>query len=243
MAGALSLFGGADVFGYSDKKARIKLTRLKPEDDTPDGTLAFQYWPESITDTKATNWQNKVVPGGNLPIYAWINGAERVIAFSAMFATDVDVTKWTQGIESSVVVPEFVSSLKQKGLDSRNIDVRGALLWLRSFLMPEYKDDGTFLPPPKVQLTIPGSRIGMYAGSTPGNSEADSIVAVMTQCDFDYKAFWPNGVPRIVTVQLSFAQTPQLAGIVQFPGRTTRVNEVLKNGGDGIGNYKIGKSG
>jgi len=237
LAGVLSL-GKADLFKLSDKKARIKITRLAPQSDVPEGTLAFQYWPETITDTKATNWQNKAIPGGNLPLYAWINGAERIISFSTIFATDVDVTKWVNDVHSSDVDESFQGELKQKGLDSRNFDVRGALLWLRSFLMPTYNVNGSYFPPPKLLLSIPGSRFGLYAGSAAGDTDSDSITAVMTQCDFEYRAFFPNGVPRIVSVSLAFAQIAQRDGIVNFPGYIAPKGDVI----DGLSLYKIGKS-
>jgi hypothetical protein len=238
VAGVLSL-GSADLFKLSDKKARITLTRLKPENDLPDGTLALQYWPESVSDTKATNWANKAIPGGNLPLYSWINGAERVISFSTIFATDVDVTKWTADPTASQADDTFLGELKQKGLDTRNIDIRGALLWLRSFLMPTYNADGTYLPPPKCEMVIPGSRLGYGAGGT--SSNPDGIISIMTQCDIDYRAFFPNGVPRIASVSLSFAQLPQWLGIVKFPGYSSVFSGLVKDGADGVAPYKIGK--
>jgi hypothetical protein len=239
VAGVLSL-GSADLFRQSDKKARIKLTRLSPKDDSPQNTLAFQYWPETISDTKATNWANKPVPGGNLPLYSWINGGERIISFQAVFTTDVDVTKWPADVNASLVDDDFVGELKAKGLDTRNIDIRGALLWLRSFLMPRYSTDGTYQPPAKCLLQIPGSRIGLYAGG-PNHSD-DAIVAIMTQCDFDYRAFFPNGVPRVVGVSLAFAQLAQYRGIVEFPGFSQEIREGINSGAGQIGQYKIGKT-
>lgn len=245
MAGVLSL-GSADLFKQSDKKARIKLTRLKQEDDTPEETLGFQYWPETVSDTKATNWANKPIPGGNLPLYSWINGAERTISFQTIFATDVDVTKWPADVNKSEADETFLGELKDKGLDSRNIDIRGALLWLRSFLMPTYQLDGTYLPPSKVLLTIPGSRIGLYTGDAVPRISPDAIVSIMTQCDIEYRAFFPNGVPRIVGVSLAFAQLAQMNGIVNFPGLTGYLKSSLGNNpsaSEGINPYQVGKQG
>jgi hypothetical protein len=228
MAGPLS-FAKANVFKLSEKKAKIKLTRLKPENDAPNGSMTLQYWPEAYTDTKATNWQSKPITGGNLPLYSWVNGGERGISFSAKLTTDVDVTKWVRNPLVSERDDQTVQELKQKGLTARNFDIRTAQVWLRSLLMPTYKSDGTYLPPPKVALTIPGSHIGLMAGNATGFNDLDTIIAILKTCDFSTVASFPNGVPRIVDVTLAFDQIAQYQGIVQFPGNTSFIEEYIKD--------------
>lgn len=218
MPGPLSL-GNIDLFRLSDRKASIKLRRLKPADDEPDGSaLALQYWPESLSDSAPVNYAKKAVPGGSLPLYQWINNGERSVTFSAMFTTDIDLTKWADKQPASDVDSALVSELKSKGLSKRNIDIRGALIWLRSFRMPTYLPDGSYLPPAKAILTIPGSRFGLYSGEIGAGSDPDSIYCVMTQCEIEVRASFPNGVPRVAAVQLGFEEIAQVKGIVNFPG-------------------------
>jgi hypothetical protein len=50
----------------------------------------FQYFPETISDTKQVSYQPKEVPGGSLPLYQWTGSGERAISFTAVFTTDVD---------------------------------------------------------------------------------------------------------------------------------------------------------
>ena len=53
-------------------------------DDTPTGdSQVFQYYPETISDTKAINYQQKEIFGASLPLYQFIAGGERLISFQA----------------------------------------------------------------------------------------------------------------------------------------------------------------
>lgn len=223
MPGALSL-GNIDLFRLSSRKSAMTLRRLNPENDNPDGSaLALQYWPDTLNDTAAVNYAKKAVSGGSLPLYQWINNGEHAITFQAIFTTDVDVTKWADTQPASDVDPGYMAELKSKGLSKRNIDIRAALIWLRSFRMPIYKPDGTYLPPPKAILTIPGSRFGLWSGEIGVGDDPDAIYCVMTQCDIEVRASFPNGVPRIANVSLGFEEIAQVKGVVKFPGYSLNV--------------------
>jgi hypothetical protein len=50
----------------------------------------FQYFPESLTDTKGVQYQTKEIPGGSIPLYQYINSGEHNLAFTAIFTTDID---------------------------------------------------------------------------------------------------------------------------------------------------------
>jgi hypothetical protein len=234
MPGPLAL-SKIDLFKLSDKKASVVITRLGPNDAAGE-SLALQYWPDTITDSRAVNWTNKAIPGGNLPIYSWVNGGDRNITFSAVFTTDIDLTKWQKDAAYAARTDEqLVQDMKRQGLTRRNIDIRSALIWLRSFTMPTYNPDGTYLPPAKLRLTIPGSRIALSVGDDGSGDDPDAIIAIMTQCEITYNAFFPNGNPRIANVQLGFAQIAQKSGIVNFPGRTDRIDSIVTSGDTGTG--------
>lgn len=244
MPGVLSL-GNIDLFRLSGRKSSMKLLRLKPEDDTPDkSALSFQYWPETLTDSAQVNYVKKSIPGGSLPLYQWVNGGEHSVSFQAMFTTDVDLTKWNDKQPASDVNESYAAEIKDKGLRSRNIDIRGALIWLRSFRMPTYKPDGTYLPPPKAILTIPGYRMGMWSGDTGTGTEPDDMVCVMTQCEIEIRASFPNGVPRIAVVTLAFEEVAQRSGIVKFPGYNDRIKNTIDSANstvtpEGVGVYGL----
>ena len=54
------------------------------------GAIAFQYWPETITDSRAVEWNPRAIPGGSHPIYQWTHSGERRLAFTAVFTTDFE---------------------------------------------------------------------------------------------------------------------------------------------------------
>jgi len=236
-------------------------------------THRFQYFPESISDTKAINYQTKEVPGGSLPLYQYVNSGERMISFTAQFTTDVDHFQNAGGAAAGAVkdavaalgvaaaegstllteldaVDAMYERLKGNAVLDRNVFIPAALLWLRRFMFPRYGDgvEGTTdigtpftFPPRKILLTIPGSQIHRNGG---GGTFADAgIVVLMTQCDITYEAFFPSGNPRIVSVSLAFAQTPQLGGSVSFPRHDAGMDQMVNRfyGGPFVpGNSKTG---
>lgn len=214
--------------------------------DKPTGDwMTFQYFPETLTDTKAINYATREIPGGSLPLYQWISSGERILSFTALFTTDVDL----------LVDPASFLKIKQNGQIRRNVDVRTALLWLRQYMLPRYTGDGGLgVPltqaPRKVFLSLHNSGLGLLGGELSakvnvkqGTTEEnfsfttedslvhpDGFIAIMTQCDITFEAFFPTGLPRIASVQVQFAQTAQLAGSVNFPRMGAGLSRVIKEG-------------
>jgi hypothetical protein len=192
--------------------------------------MAFQYWPESVSDTKAINYQQKDIPGGSLPLYQWVSGGERLITFTAIFTTDVDLTA---GEDDSPLIGttenKIVDRLESAGVRSRNADIRSAVAWLRQYMLPTYaKSSNTETrpltkPPTKLKLVLPNSGIGLAGGNV---TDVDKVLVVMTQCDVTYEAFFPSGLPRIATVALAFAEVPQEGGFIKFPSSSDMAVEV-----------------
>lgn len=230
MAGLASLAAsmGSKV---STKTKGAFLIGLK-EDGSVGGSTRFQYFPETLADSKNVNYQQKEVPGGSLPLYQWISSGERVISFTAVFTSDVDLlaggAENTES-ENGRAVGAIHGRLKSQGQLGRNADIRSAIVWLRQYLFPTYKDDKTFAPP-HVSLFIPGSGIGAAGGALTLASGPDTMKAVMTQCEVSYDSFFPSGLPRIATVQLSFAQIGQAGGLVTFPAYSDAMGKYVAEG-------------
>jgi len=229
---ALSLMTAGAVPKLHEKKASAWLVSLDPFNDQPYYPgLRFQYYPASISDTKAVNYSQKAVPGGSLPLYQWINGGERIISFTAMFSSDIDLSLASDAIGAGSLVDE----VKANGVEDRNVDIVAAVLWLRSMMMPVYTSHETVhtLPPPKLYLNLPNTGIWASGGVSEHHlASAQIVLCLMTQCDVEYKAFFPSGVPRLVSVQLSFAEIPQQGGKVSFPGdywEPTRDSSSIQN--------------
>jgi hypothetical protein len=218
MAGLASL-ASKIASNFHEKNTTVVLREANP-DGSP-GTeedFVFQYFPETLTDTKQVNYQRRNVPGTSLPAYQWIFSGERSVGFTAYFTTDVDL----------LADPEFVNEIESSGLQSRNVDIRAALLRLRGYLLPEYTEDThvVTVAPRRVYLQIEGSGIGFAGGST--KDPRDQIYCVMTQCDITWEQFFPSGLPRIVSVQLAFAEVAQKGGSVSLPAFRNLERDTVK---------------
>lgn len=221
------------------KRAHLYLTELDASDspvwsdpnqtgDTP--VRRFQYYPDTISDTKSVNYQTKDVPGGSLPLYQWVNGGERLITFTAVFTTDTDhyladeefhgdLDVFSANLESRA--DAHVGRLRSHGVSDRNVWIPSAIAWLRQFMLPRYGETGdTGVPfteaPRKLRLTLPGTFISASGGGG-GASSRGGLHCIMTQCDVTYVALFPSGNPRIAEVSLAFSEVPQRAGRVHFP--------------------------
>lgn len=214
-----------------DKAKKAYLIELD-ETDSPCAAFAFQYFPESISDSKNINYQQKEIPGGSLPLYQWVASGERLITFTAVFTSDVDLLPPRRPGQSSAEASSgLVSRVKAAGVNSRNTDIRAAVAWLRRYTLPTYARNITYSPS-KLRLSLPGSGIGVAGGAIAGSVLDDTVICVMTQCDVTYEAFFPSGLPRYVTVNVSFAQIPQMNGQVLFPARNDLYdNYVTATGG------------
>jgi len=228
------LVGLATALGpglLSEKRSMATLISLMPDTDQPDTAQAFQYFPESISDNKAVNWQTKEIPGGSLPVYQWVASGERTISFTAQFSSDIDLALLVTDV-GAFAANDAKERLKSSGQGERNVDVRSAAVWLRQYMLPTYDSvKQRTIPPAKLKLNLPQSGIGLAGGENNFTSQdADSILCVMTSCDITWEKFFPSGNPRLASVSLAFAQIPQFNQVVSFPGRTKAMREVAENG-------------
>lgn len=215
-----------------DKTKGAFLIELNGE-GRPKKVMQFQYFPESISDGKAVNYQTKDIPGGSLPLYQWISSGERLVSFTAVYTSDIDFGVST--LENQTAALGLASRVKAAGVSKRNTDIRSELARLRRYMLPRYAQETTGLtkPPAKLRLALPGSGIGAAGGfssADTGSSLNDSIICVMTQCEVTYEAFFVSGTPRIATVSLAFAQIPQYGGEVVFPGRNDAMDTYADDG-------------
>lgn len=205
------------------KRGDVVLVELDEKTDQPLASMKFQHFPETIQDSKQIGWKGREIPGGSLPLYQWTSGGERSISFTAVFATDTDLSA-TGPLGPATDLPVLVSA----GLGRRNLDIRTALLWLARFRYPRYDANVTYAPR-KCGLVIKGSGINLNGGD---GGTGSMIVCVMQACDISYEAFFPSNMPRIATVNLTFAQVPQYQGSVVFPTVTDAMDMTVM---DGIG--------
>lgn len=237
MAGITSL-GAALQSTVHRSKGQVMLQELVEPDDSPLTALAFQYFPESISDQKSVNWRSSEVPGGSLPIKQFVSGGDRTISFTAFFSTDVNLTDGTMDPDPVKLVAA-AATMKQVGIDDRNIDIRSAILWLRRFMYPRYDAKGgsssggapVTYAPRKLRLIIPNSGIGLAGCGAIG---PHAILCCMTQCEVTWMSYFPNNMPRLAKVQLGFSELAQSGGSVTFPSPTPDMDTAAGGYEDGV---------
>lgn len=233
------------------RRSEVYITELNDE-DRPDLAAGvpqwrkFQYFPESLSDTKAITYEPKEIPGGSLPLYQYSSSGERTISFTAYFTTDVDHLSGQQTIDWDAELSEtgrdqslpsgveermgtvessidaMYTRLTASGALDRNPFIPGMLVWLRRFMFPRYGEHAEVgvpltKPPHKLLLHIPGSEIELYGGAGGFSQRGGGVLCVMTQCDITIEALFPSGNIRIANVALAFAEVPQRGGVVKFP--------------------------
>lgn len=208
------------------KQAYIVAVDLAP-DETPPwesqgvDAIAFQYWPDGMTDSRTSDWNPRMVPGGSHPIYQWSHSGERTFGMTAVFTSDLkpkdvdtdDSSGLLSDIGGLVGKAAAASGLGAEDPDKlRNVPAESAVAWLRYFTYPLYgQNDLRAFEPPKCMIVMPNSGIAFDGG--------DSVICVMTSNQVTYEAFWPNGRPRIVEVALEFAEVVQLEDTIRFHSR------------------------
>ena len=259
MAATLQALHNMLMGGNDTTRSEVTLFDLdeKNEEVLADRARIFQYYPASLQDTKAVTWATKEIPGGSLPLYQWVSSGERQISFTACFSCDVDygadLLKFQRnGDKFTSSTKDFFNTggvtilkdgnpgetrfqrLKNVGEDWRNPNIVGALIWLRSFLLPRYgtsvqatgqtaggarnftaSSSYTFAPR-RLLLSMPNTGIGYLGGFSP-SIQKDKMRAIMVGCDITVGAWFPSGVPKYAEVDLRFNQIAQFADYVEFP--------------------------
>jgi hypothetical protein len=198
----------------NQKLATVHIEPVEGGSD-PAEKRAFQYWPESISDSQSSNYAIMDIPGASLPLYQFISLGERSISFTVYFSRDEDGAIDTEGGGGFVPTGKVPQ-------DKHNVDINGAVAWLRSLQYPAYPE-GTYEPPHILKLYTPGVVLSPQGG-------LEVLTCVITQISVNWMSFFPSGTPRIATVDLTFSEVPQdpKKGGVSFVGRKDW-NKLLKD--------------
>jgi len=181
--------GAATLEPYIDVTDSKEIKRLYGDV----GPLRFQYWPESVSDSKDSAWEERRIPGLSHPLYHWAQGGARTISFTAAFARDNDPAEMGE---------EAAQALVGGGADKLlNYDIEAARDWLRSFQLPTYTGDLSPLPPPKLILVLQGMKLGLDGGL--------GVLCHLASCDVTYQTWFPSGSLRYMEASVSFVEMIQ----------------------------------
>ena len=198
--------------------ANISIAGINPADPT---TLllperAFQYWPETISDSIDIGWNFKDIPGASHALAQWSSNPGRTITFEVQLHRFMKPRASLSLVEkiktlASVLLTEPNSEFPK---DERpfNVDIAEEIRFLRAFCYPSFfESEGitVSLPPPVAILAIPELPIEEQSGGS-------VMYAVMTGCDVTYTLLFPDGTPRRATVSLTFRQIVQRQNVGVF---------------------------
>jgi hypothetical protein len=212
-----------------EKPAWMSLCGIDAFGDATKPTIpqrAFQYWPESISDTIEVGWAFSDIPGASHALAAWGSNNGRTIAFEVTMARLMKPKEERTALEQMM---DPFGMTKAEDDPEWNADVAGGIRYLRAFCYPLYMKGERHVeayPPPVAILHAPGLNWNEKGG--------DAIFAVMTGCDVTYVSCFPSGTPRLATLSLTFRQ------VVQQPLKgVTYVGRQKNAVGSGAAPYKL----
>jgi len=181
----------AAIIGLSLGEA-INRSGLNPLLDKEDGTLIdmfntsagakplfFQFFPETISDDRQVDFNEQTLPFFSNPIPTFVSGSPRTIGFTLQFAQEM----W---------IPAGSGNKNAMKWTKHNFNVGLAVQAVRSF---SYSLRG--LIPQPLLLTLPGTQIGI---------DGDSIYCLLKGYSTQYEAFFPDGQPRLASMNLTFQE-------------------------------------
>jgi hypothetical protein len=170
------------------------------------GKKTLQYWPETIDTSQSSNWQSIEIPGSPLPLKQWTSGGDHTISFSVTFSRDID--------------GEIGKDVDE---DKFNVDIEGAIAWLRMLGTLSYEtvgDSVVSVAPPVLWLFAPKVLLGVNwaAGETFGQSQygfesgGNGIYVHLDEVAVSRMNWFQTGNTRYANLPLSFSETMQIGG-------------------------------
>lgn len=187
---------------------------------------AFQWWPESFSDSIEIGWEPKQVPGSSHAIMQWNSNGGRSFSFDVLLYRNMEPTSVQEGLTALSTIGGALLPDPNNDDNARfNINIEYMVSWLRAFCYPRYiKGTGAdgrtavtrVVAPPIAILNLPNMALNEDGG--------DTVFGVVTACDVTYEKLFPNGQPKAVKVSLTLKQVVQnpqpnnLIGAIRYKG-------------------------
>ncbi len=187
---------------------------------------AFQWFPESFSDSIEIGWEPKQVPGSSHAIMQWGGNGGRTFSFETLLYRNMAPLD-LQRQQQTVLAVEALPDPSDPSNLPYNINIESMISWMRAFCYPRYVTGEGFggtkitrpVSPPIAILNLPGMALN--------EDGADIVYCVVTGCDVTYEKLFPNGQPKVVKVNLTLKQVVQYPGAeksIQFVGFDTLAN-------------------
>ena len=98
---------------------------------------AFQWWPESFSDSIEIGWEPKQVPGASHAIMQWNSNGGRSFSFDVLLYRNMEPL----AVQNELSIFGIGASLPDPSNDDNarfNINIEYMVSWLRSFCYPRY---------------------------------------------------------------------------------------------------------
>jgi len=174
-------------------------------------------WPEELSFERSANYANTQIPGGSSELNQWAATSGRSLSLSFKLYRDIRPQADLPGLVGFVINPQSYENQKH------NRDIELDVMFLNQFLLPTYKESGGYTipyPPPLLALTLEGFDIGGLGNTIYLNVESvnENVVRL-----------FPNGVRRVVTVELSCKESMfDMQGNTVLHDRTLLQQQMLR---------------
>jgi hypothetical protein len=200
----------------------------------PDGTVAGPYRfllnPDTLSDTKPSNWVAHQVPGQAAPVYQWVSGGPRIVSFEALVTKDIrefpfDVSPDPNPQELLAgavlnVIGSIASSLLGVALPplsgllsgdagsgtGRELSIAKTLDFYRTLQKPRYDKEGKLEASPPLVVLYFGDTLGEEPNTPQDKIDKYSQLWTLTNLDIKITKWLPNLSPMEAMVSFQFAE-------------------------------------
>ena len=193
---------------------------------------AFQWFPDTFSDSIEVGWEPKQVPGSSHAIMQWNANGGRTFSFETLLYRNMAPIEMQQQQATLTQLASDALFPDPSSPDNLpyNVNIESMVSWFRAFCYPTYVSGaGTgvsrdvmitrAISPPIAILNLPNMALN--------EDGSDIVFCVVTGCDVNYEKLFPNGQPRVVKVSLTLkqvVQNPLQQNAIKFVGFDTLDN-------------------
>lgn len=209
------------------------IAKINPDGTIDEGSKSLGKLllnPESLEDSKTSNWVANNIPGQSDPIYQWVSGGARTITFDALVTKDTSEVPYLKSsddplagvIDSSVnaigsIASNFAGANLPPAADLFNslkgntsgtgeeLSIEAQLNYYRSLLYPIYAQGRLATSPPLIVLYF-GKSLGSLNTVADTTISEENDIWILTELRIRITKQLPNLTPMEATCSFRFNQ-------------------------------------